>query len=114
MSQINIAIICGNVTRDAVVKQIPSNGTYVVEFGVASTRTWTKEDGSKGESTFFGECRFFTTVATLSRDIASRARRGMGITVYGSNEMDRWTDAKGEKHSKHFIRVINFQPHVTA
>ena len=45
---INKAIIYGNLTRDPELKSLPS-GTVVVNFSVATNRTWKDKNGQKQE-----------------------------------------------------------------
>ena len=58
MSSFNKVILMGNLTRDPQLSYLPSN-TPVVEFSVATSRTFRKQDGSQGEEVCYVDCQMF-------------------------------------------------------
>ena len=56
MASYNKVIMIGNITRDPQLSYLPSQ-TPVVEFGLASNRRWTGQDGSQREEVCFVDCR---------------------------------------------------------
>ena len=58
MSNYNIVILMGNLTRDPNLSYMP-NQTPVIEFGLAVNRKWKGEDGSQKEDVLFIECQCF-------------------------------------------------------
>ncbi len=62
MAGYNKVLLLGNLTRDPQLSYTP-NQTAVVDFGVATNRKWTGQDGSQREETCFVDCRAFGTTA---------------------------------------------------
>ena len=58
MANLNKVMLIGNLTRDPQLSYLPSQ-TPVVEFGLAISRRYKKQDGSQGEETCFVDCQMF-------------------------------------------------------
>lgn len=105
MAAYNKVLLIGNLTRDPQLSYLPSQ-TAVVEFGLATNRKWTGQDGSQREETCFVDCRAFGKQAeTINKYLT----KGNPVFVEGRLTFDSWTAQDGSKRSKHRVTVENFQ-----
>lgn len=105
MASYNKVMMIGNLTRDPQLSYTPSQ-TAVVDFGLATNRKWTAQDGSQREDTCFVDCRAFGKQAeTINKYLA----KGRSVFVEGRLTFDSWNAQDGTKRSKHRITVENFQ-----
>ena len=82
----NKAIIAGNLTRDPEIRSLPS-GQQVANFGVASNRYYTDQQGNKQEKAEFHNVVAFGKLA----DICSKyLKKGMLILVEGRIQTSNW------------------------
>ena len=105
MSGFNKVILMGNMTRDPELKFLPSN-TPVVEFSIATSRTFKKQDGTKGEETCFTDCQMFGKRAEVINKYFSK---GEPILVEGRLKFDQWQAQDGAKRSKLRVFVESFE-----
>ena len=90
---INKAIIYGNLTRDPELKSLPS-GTVVVNFSVATNRTWKDKSGQKQEDVeYHNVVAFGRTAETVNQYM----KKGSGIYVEGRIQTRSWDAADGTK-----------------
>lgn len=104
MSAFNKIILMGNLTRDPVLTYTPSQ-TAVVDFGLATNRKWTAQDGSKRDEICFVDCRAF---GKMAENINKFFKKGQPIFVEGRLSFDQWTGQDGVKKSKHRVTVESF------
>jgi len=105
MAAYNKVLLIGNLTRDPQLSYTPTQ-TPVVDFGLATNRKWTGQDGSAREETCFVDCRVFGRQAeTINKYLT----KGSPIFVEGRLTFDSWTGQDGVKRSKHRVTVENFQ-----
>lgn len=105
MANVNKLIMIGNLTRDPQLSYLPSQ-TPVVEFGLATNRRWTAQDGSQREDVCFIDCRCYGKSAeTLNKYV----RKGQQLYIEGRLQLDSWTTQDGQKRSKHRVFVESFQ-----
>jgi len=105
MANVNKIFLIGNLTRDPQLSYLPSQKA-VVDFGLATNRTWTGQDGQKKEQVCFVDCRAFGKQAeTLNKYMT----KGKSIFIEGRLDFDQWTAQDGSKKSKHRVTVENFQ-----
>lgn len=102
----NIVIIRGNLARDPEVRTVSTGGkeTSVVNFTVATSREYTKSNGSKDKITSFIPCEAWDSGAEI---IGRSFKKGDLVLVEGSIRNDSW-EKDGVKHSTLKIRVNNF------
>ena len=102
----NIVIVRGNLVRDPELRSISTGGkdTSVVNFTVATSREYTKANGTKDKITSFIPCEAWDTGAEI---IGKSFNKGDLVLVEGSIRNDSW-DKDGVKHSSLKIRVNNF------
>ncbi len=105
MASYNKVMMIGNLTRDPQLSYTPSQ-TAVVDFGLATNRKWTAQDGSQREDTCFVDCRAFGKQAeTINKYLT----KGRPVFVEGRLDFDSWTAQDGTKRSKHRVTVESFQ-----
>ncbi|UCG47735.1 MAG: single-stranded DNA-binding protein [Phycisphaerales bacterium] len=105
MAGFNKVLLMGNLTRDPQLSYTP-NQTAVVDFGLATNRKWTAQDGSSREETCFVDCRAFGRQA---ENINKYLAKGRPVFVEGRLTFDSWTAQDGSKRSKLRVTVENFQ-----
>ena len=104
MSGFNKVILMGNMTRDPQLSFLPSN-TPVVEFSIATSRTFKKQDGTQGEEVCFADCQMFGKRAEV---VSKYFHKGSKILVEGRLKLDQWDAQDGSKRSKLRVFVENF------
>jgi single-strand DNA-binding protein len=105
MSSYNKIILLGNMTRDPQMSYLPS-GTAVVDFGLATNRRWSGQDGQLKDETCFVDCRIFGKRAEV---VQRYFKKGSPIFVDGRLTFDSWTAQDGTKRSRHRVTVENFE-----
>jgi single-strand DNA-binding protein len=95
----------GNLTRDPQLSYTP-NQTAVVDFGIATNRKWTGQDGSQREETCFVDCRMFGKRAEV---INKYCKKGNPLFIEGRLSFDSWEAQDGSKRSKLRVTVENFE-----
>jgi single-strand DNA-binding protein len=105
MANFNKVFLMGNLTRDPQLSYTP-NQTAVVDFGLATNRRWTGQDGTQREETCFVDCRAFGKQAeTINKYLT----KGRAVFVEGRLTFESWTAQDGSRRSKHRITVESFQ-----
>lgn len=96
----------GNLARDPELRTVGSGDkqTAVVNFTIATSREFTKADGSQDKITSFIQCEAWDSGAEA---IASSFKKGDLVMVEGSLRNDSW-EKDGVKHSTLKVRVNNF------
>ena len=102
---INKAIIYGNLTRDPELKVMPS-GNKVVNFTVATNRTWKDASGKKNEAAEYHNVTFYGKPAEI---IAQYMRKGSTLYVEGRLTTRSWDGADGQKRYRTEIIGETFQ-----
>ena len=105
MSSYNKVILLGNLTRDPQMSYLPS-GTAVVEFGIATNRRWTGQDGQQRDEVCFVDCRMFGKRAEV---VQKYFKKGSSIFVDGRLSYDSWTAQDGSKKSRLRVNVESFE-----
>jgi single-strand DNA-binding protein len=105
MANYNKVILLGNLTRDPQLSYTP-NQTAVVDFGLATNRKWTGQDGSAREETCFVDCRAFGRSA---ENINKYCQKGRPLLVEGRLTFNSWQAQDGSKRSKLRVTVERFQ-----
>jgi single-strand DNA-binding protein len=102
----NIVMLRGNLARDPELRVINTGDkqTSVVNFTVATSREFTKANGSQDKVTSFIQCEAWDSGAEA---IASSFKKGDLVMVEGSLRNDSW-EKDGVKHSTLKVRVNNF------
>lgn len=100
----NKIILLGNFTRDPQLTYTP-NQTAVVDFGLATNRKWTGQDGSPREEVCFVDCRAWGKTA---ENINKFFSKGKPIHLEGRLTFESWTAPDGAKKSKLRVTVETF------
>ncbi len=104
MASYNKVILMGNLTRDPQLSYTP-NQTAVVDFGLATNRKWTGQDGSQRDETCFVDCRAF---GRMAENINKFFKKGRPIFLEGRLTYDSWTAQDGSKKSRLRVTIENF------
>ena len=96
----------GNLARDPELRviTISDKQTSVVNFTIATSREFTRANGSQDKVTSFIQCEAWDSGADA---IASSFKKGDLVMVEGSLRNDSW-EKDGVKHSTLKVRVNNF------
>ena len=105
MASLNKVLLMGNLTRDPQLSYLPSQ-TPVVEFGLAMSRKFKKQDGTMAEDTCFVDCRLFGKRAEV---VNKYFKKGEPIFVEGRLQFDQWQSPDGTTKSKLRVFVENFE-----
>lgn len=105
MAGFNKIFLMGNLTRDPQLSYTPSQ-TAVADFGLATNRRWTSQDGSQRQDTCFVDCRAF---GRLAENINKYLTKGRAVFIEGRLTFESWTAQDGTKRSRHRVTVENFQ-----
>lgn len=105
MANYNRVILLGHLTREPELSYLPSQ-TPVVDFGIATNRTWTTREGEKREEVCFIDCRAFGNAA---ENLNKYVSKGHLLLIDGRLSFDQWTAQDGSKKSKHRVTVEHFQ-----
>ena len=102
----NIVMLRGNLARDPELRtvNIGDKQTSVVNFTIATSREFTKANGTQDKVTSFIQCEAWDSGAEA---IASSFKKGDLVMVEGSLRNDSW-EKDGVKHSTLKVRVNNF------
>ena len=90
---LNKAFLYGNLTKDPELKSLPS-GTKVVNFSIATNRTWKDKNGVKQENVDFHNIVVFGRQAEI---VGQYLRKGGSVLVEGRMQTRSWDDASGVK-----------------
>lgn len=96
MSDINVVVLTGNLTRDAELI-VTNGGSSVLKFGIASNRSIKGANGEWEDVPNFIDCTIFGTRASA---LSSILAKGMKVTIEGELRYSSWTDKDGNKRSK--------------
>jgi len=92
---INSAIIYGRLGQDPELKSLP-NGTAVVNFSIATTRTWKDKDGQKQEQTEWHRCVIFGKRAEV---VKQYVHKGDKFYIEGRLQTRSWETDGVKKYS---------------
>lgn len=104
-------ILNGNLGSDAQVKDF-SNGRSVIEFSVATTRTWKDTQGERKSETTWHNCKLFTkSDKTGAKDHLKKGRlfNFEGMIKYTKEEVEL-ADGKTRTFMHAYVDVDNFTP----
>lgn len=100
MANLNKVLLIGNLTRDPELRYIPS-GTAVANFGLATNRVYTTQDGERKEEVCFVD---IVTWAKTAENCANYLSKGSPIFIEGRLQYDSWETEDGQKRSR--LRVV--------
>jgi single-strand DNA-binding protein len=105
---INKVMLFGNLTRDPELRSLPSGGA-VASFGVATNRSFKKQDGTRAEATEFHNVVVFGRQAETS---AQYLKKGSSVYVEGRLQTRSWdAPEKGKQYKTEIIAErVQFGP----
>jgi len=101
MASFNKVFILGNLTRDVEMRYMPS-GSPVANFGIATNRKWTGNDGEKKEEVTFVDISCFGKTAELCSQYLSKGRQ---VLIEGRLKFEQW-DAKDGSGKRSKLKVV--------
>lgn len=104
--EMNIVVLRGNLARDPELRVVGERKTSVVNFTVATSREFTRADGTQDKVTSFIQCEAWDTGAEA---VVNTLKKGDLVMIEGSLRNDSW-EKDGVKHSTLKVRVNNFAP----
>lgn len=100
MSNINVCVFTGNLTRDPESRE--AGESTVVKFGLAVNERWKDK-----EETLFLECEAWNGLANI---VSEYTKKGSKVGVSGQLKLETWEDKEtGAKRSRHKLRVSNLE-----
>lgn len=106
MASFNKVLLMGNLTRDPVLRYLPSN-MAVADFGLACNRKFKSAQGEDKEEVTFVDC---TAWGKQAETINQYCQKGKPIFIEGRLKYETWEDKQGGgKRSKMTVVVENFQ-----
>lgn len=102
---LNKVQLIGNLTRDPELKMLPS-GSPVINFSIATNRTYKDSSGAKKESTEYHNIVFFGKVAEV---INQYVFKGHQIYIEGRLQTRSWDGQDGKKNYRTEIVGETFQ-----
>lgn len=101
MASLNKVILIGNLGRDPELKYTPS-GVAMCTFSIATTRSWTDNDGNRQEKTEWHNIKIFQKQAEIA---AEYLKKGKQVCIEGRIETRSW-EQDGQK--KYMTEIIAF------
>ena len=105
MANVNKVFLIGNLTRDPELRYIPS-GTAVANFGLATNRIYTTQDGERKEDVCFVD---IVTWAKTAENCANYLTKGSPVFIDGHLQFRSWETDDGQKRSKLEVVARNVQ-----
>lgn len=102
---LNKVILFGNLTQDPELKSLP-NGNSVVNFGIATNRSWKDQQGQKQESVEYHSIVGYGKPAEI---IYQYMKKGSSIMIEGRLQTRSWESQDGKKNYKTEIIIETFQ-----
>ena len=107
MSDSNVVIMTGNLTRQPEIRYTPK-GAAIADFGLASNRRYGKGDDMKEEVCFVDVTVFGSTAEAVTKHL----QKGRKVLIEGRLRFHSWETEVGQKRSKLEIVAerVNFLP----
>ena len=107
MSDTNIVLMTGNLTRKPEIRYTPK-GAAIADFGLASNRRYKQGDDMKEEVCFIDVTVFGPTAAA----VATHLDKGRKVLVEGRLQFRSWETEAGQRRSKLEVVAerVNFLP----
>lgn len=103
---LNRVMIVGNLTRDPEARVIPSTGSAISSFGVATNRVWIDKQGQKQTETEFHNVVAFGRLAEICNQYLTKGRL---VYVEGRLRTRNWAGQDGIKRTRTEIVATNMQ-----
>jgi single-strand DNA-binding protein len=93
MRGVNKVILVGNLGRDPEVRYT-RNGTAVATLNIATTETWTDQDGQRQDRTEWHRVVAWSKLAEIAKEYLSKGRQ---VYIEGKLQTRSWDDREGNK-----------------
>src|SRR3990172_11776831 len=100
---LNKALLFGNLTRDPELRALPS-GMNVVNFSIATNRTYKDRDGKKQEQADFHNVVVFGRQADV---VAQYLKKGRSVFIEGRMQTRSW-EKDGQKQYRTEVIAVEF------
>ena len=105
MANLNKALLIGNLTRDPVIRYVPS-GSAVASFTLAMNRVYKLQTGEKKEETSFVRVVVWGRLAEVCGEYL---KKGSPVFCEGRLQSRSWDGADGQKRSTLEVIATNIQ-----
>ena len=99
MNNLNSVLIEGNLTKDPVLKTVPS-GVQVCAFSIATNRYYKVHNEQQHEVSYFD----VETWAKTAENCSLYLKKGSGARIVGRLKQDSWVGDDGQKRNR--IKII--------
>lgn len=103
MQDINLVILTGGLTKDAVVRSTQNGSFY--SFSIGFTKRVKGRDGNYTNKSLYRECSYWSK-ADFWQDAL---KKGTKLCIKGELETDEYQDQQGQTKKKDYIRVTDIQ-----
>lgn len=105
MHSMNTVFLMGNLTRDPVLRDLPSS-MKVAEIGLAINDRYKNKDGEWVNQPTFVDV---VTWGKLAENCGTYLKKGSPVMIEGKLQLDQWESETGEKRSKIRVRAWRIQ-----
>lgn len=105
MASLNKVFLIGNLTKDPVVRKMPS-GEDVADMRLAVSRRFRDRTGKDRDETLFINVTVFGNRAAV---VGKYLRLGSPVLIEGRLKLDEWTDREGKRQSRISVVAENFE-----
>lgn len=105
MASLNKVFLIGNLTKDPVVRKMPS-GEDVAEMRLAVNRKFRDRSGKDREETLFINVTVYGSRASV---VGRYLRSGSPVLIEGRLKYDEWTDREGKRQNRISVVADNFE-----
>ncbi len=105
MRDLNRVTLIGRATTDLEVKQIGDNNTSVVNFSLATNRSYKNKQGNRVEDAEFHRCTAFGKTAEI---LGQYLNKGNRVYVEGRLQTRQWEDSNGNNRYTTEVIIRNF------
>lgn len=96
MANLNKVMLIGRLTRDPELRYT-QGGAAVCDLRIASSRSYTLQDGTKKEESLFIDVTVWKKQAEFCAEFLKKGRQ---VFVEGRLKLDEWESTEGQKRSK--------------
>ena len=105
MANFNRVFLMGNLTKDVDLRSTAGNQS-VATVRLAVNRRYRTKDNEEREETTYVDCEAWGRQAEVMKQYLSKGRP---VFSEGRLKLDEWEDQQGQKRSKLYVVVENFQ-----
>ncbi len=105
MASLNKVFLLGNLTKDPVVRKMPS-GEDVADLRLAVNRKFRDRSGKDREETLFINVVVFGSRAAV---VGKYLRSGSPVLIEGRLKYEEWTDREGKRQNRISVVAENFE-----